>query len=191
MEKITWEREPLSNPEPIRYVVIPSTDANQNVIFKGSINNIEIDGLKFLTPPKPIGIFEHHLDSGNSKPPGIAEYNPQNQEYRIIAGDTPMVISHYIIYRKVIGDFTIKARVQAQNLNTTHPLAGAGIGVIDFPITNPEGYCAKVNATTAKVTTLWSKGKRWGNSGKSLIPDIQDGRLEMERRGNQINTYLN
>ena len=38
--------------------------------------------------------------------------------------------------------------------------------------------------------TLWIKEHQWGNAAqKSLTPDIQDGRLEMERRGNQINTY--
>ena len=108
--KINWERESFSDSDPFSYIVIPPTDANQKVIFKGKINNKNITGLNTLTPPEPIGIFDHHMDLGNSIPPGIAEYDPQTKEYRIIAGDAPKVNSNHVIYCKVVGDFMIKSQ---------------------------------------------------------------------------------
>ncbi len=85
-----------------------------------------------VTKEKPIGIFDNHLDIGFPKPSGDAYYDNRIDKYFVLSGGKGYSHDHHLVYKKVNGDFSLKAKIHVENMGgSDKDWAGAGFFVQD------------------------------------------------------------
>ncbi len=193
---ITWSLPAVSGDEELTYTAIPPSTATEDAVFRGFVGELEINGVKSLPFLKQVGAFENYADVGKPSPPGTIEYDPETGEYVMFAGGKDLLATDYFfVYSEVAGDFRLRAKVVAENRNAS-AWGVAGIGVYDELVPAPIAYAAVVrsnamnrNAGYAYRTT---PGSIFGGSIDLLKSTVQDGQLELIRRGNEITmNYFN
>ncbi|HQH70590.1 MAG TPA: hypothetical protein PK360_00770 [bacterium] len=187
---ITWDFTAFDGSQIFQYHITPPAGTNGEVVYSGMIGTIPIGGMstQTLAKPEPLGLFEDHRDIMEVlEYPNEAAYDPQNGEYRIHAmGD------FHFVYSQFTGDFTLKAKVAAENRSDTAP---AFLLVVD-DLRGPIGASgSKVAFYSAIITNRGGGYAGWdmgtGEGGKFTSPinaSLSDG-VRIERHGNTLRMY--
>jgi hypothetical protein len=139
---------------------------------------------------EPVGIFENHMDVGDIAP-GEAAYNSDTGEYQVKGSDgtTDDMMTDYFhfVYSEVIGDFRIKAKTRAENLDGIYLTAGAGITVRDTPTAEALFYLAYVQTDLA-AAAVW---RSWPGFPFDFVylPCDSEQEFEIVREGSSVSMY--
>ena len=141
---------------------------------------------------EPVGIFENHMDIGNPEPAGEATYDSQTGEYKVTCGGvTTTSRDVHIVYSEVSGDFSLKAKIRAEDLDGGHEWpASALLEVDDDPKKDTVffGAWVKVNGNATCVWQSEVGGEpQWPSP--NLPVGTHDGRVKLVREGNMVSMY--
>ena len=194
------------------YFGIPTTGRTFNVrgvtLYRfdenGLVTNFETyrDEVTLLTqmgviPSQPIGIFDYHMDIGVNVPAGYGAYDSSSDTYELVSGGIGYTRDHYTLYNEVNGDFSLTARIQAEDQGgSATDWATAGLIAMDDPGSDPEElkipYFTSWYTINDEVSARWKRGLTFGANAyaPSLIIPAEDGLLErIVREGNTITMY--
>ena len=186
---ITWSlRERLFKNRTITYLVTPSRHWEGEGTFSGTFEGQEISGMNTLSQgvQKPVGIFEHHTDVGNI-PAGDVTYNDQTGEYYVKGSgvDNQGCNCHYA-YSEIYGSFSLEAKIRTE---TPSHEWGALLLAWDDIAYEARYYSAWI-AADGRAWPCWVSVRGGSYDGGDTIPDSrQDGRLKIERNGNEYRSY--
>ena len=189
---IIWELLSFTGEKTFRYEATPPDGANGDVVYSGRIGTNPISGVtkQTLATLKPLGIFDDHRDvSDELEWPNTAEYNPATKEYLIYATG----FMGRFVYSKLSGDFTLKAKVTAENRYAPEP---AGLVVLDDlrgeKLARSGGvacYYAVVK-TDGTAKALWNFGANGGGDASLFINRNRcNGYFLIQRRGDTMSLY--
>lgn len=184
--KITWNLDSFTGSETLTYVATPPSVTRKDGLFSGKVGKREITGMAKMVIARPVGIFENHMDMGNPSAPGDAKYDANTEVYEIKGSRDPTQITYHFAYRKVTGNFSLKARVRARNVDATHPAGGAGLGVVDA---RKAYYGIKVLAGNSQVIAVWGHDNNWQSASLGLSMAGKDGQLEIVRRDDMLSAF--
>lgn len=193
---ITWSFPEVAGDEVLTYTVIPTADSPDEVFFDGTVGDLPIAGRDKLSLLKQIGDFENYANIGDVSPPGSIEYDADSGEYVMLAGGKDLLATDvFFVYSEIHGDFTLQAQVVAENLDA-HRMGMAGIGLVDELIPAPIAYVAVVRSDSmqrkAGMAYRATPGSFFQGKLDALSADVQDGRLQLVRQGNEMTmNYFN
>lgn len=189
--EIFWKQISVPEITSLTYTVIPPDYSNGNAIFAGYFGEEAIHGMTKLVIPKPIGIFENHMDFGFPLAPGNATYNPDTAEYQIEGFKGESDLAFHCTYQKMRGDFRIASRLRSKKTAANDPFAGFGMFVGD-----KLGYINKYlliqqSLQNKKTITVWRmKDERSEWEEGAIIPSSAlDKQLEIIRQGNLLSVF--
>ncbi len=189
--RITWKLEPFTVSNIFTYTVLPSSADETEGLFSGMVGEHRIGGMDRAVIPAPLGIFEHHMDTGQPDAPGSAEYDAQTGEYHILGSDAQPRLAVHCAYRAVWGDFRLAAHVRVENVDTSQPWSGATIFVVDHVGIINKYACIKVFPSNQRATSIWKMGDPNGiwDEGVTIPAAYLREKLQIERRGDTVNIY--
>lgn len=185
-DKIIWNVPSFTGAETLTYTIAPPNTGVKKGVFHGKINDQKIIGMTTMDAPKPIGIFDHHMDFGNPTHPGDATYDPNTGIYQIKGSLDPTQISYHFAYRKIRGNFSLQAKIIAHNVNHENPKGGAGLGILDAQKTF---YAIKVHAVNSGVSAVWGRDDNWQYVQLGISTKGKNGQIRISREGDRISTF--
>ncbi|MFH1737657.1 MAG: hypothetical protein ABIH23_01525 [bacterium] len=188
---ITWSVRLLSSkrPKTVAYWTTPPPKASGEAIFSGRVDDLEIGGMSelALNEPRPLGIFQNHLDIGAVEPPGEAAYESETGEYTIQCCWNEIYEYHFV-YKELSGAFTLRGRIRAEGNNP----ANAGFIIVADDLKVSSSYFSAWVEVRKRAYSMWVQHP--GNPGQyysRLAPpsDNYEGFFEIVRVGNVCEAY--
>ena len=192
--EITWTLPSFSGSDILTYVVTPSLTETEDGIFSGRVGDFEFIGESILpsASSKRIGIFENHIDFGDSDP-GDATYDSSTGVYQVIGHSGGSAGGHWA-FSEVVGPFSLKAKIRVENIDSSASYAGAGLTITNDLNYYPICYTASV-LSDQEVWALWRKVPGYSGMGSGLLwtsflsTRKQDGRIEIVREDKSVSMY--
>ncbi len=130
-----------------------------------------------------VGIFDHHEDIGAPTRPGSAEYDPENQQYRISAagksagdGEDPF----QLLWKKVEGDFILRATVRF--IGEEQPAhRKLGIMIREELKEGARQVSGTVHGDT--LTSLQYRDQPSGDTSEKVVSAYHPTEIALERKG--------
>lgn len=189
---ITWDMSEFSGGERLTYTVTAPQDASEDAVFAGGVNGIATFGGDVIPAPKPIGLFDNHLDVGDVDAAGSAELNGESYIVQGSGGDIwGGADEFHYVYSKMSGSFRITVdEIFLDPGPSTSDWVKAGVMVRDSLEADSPNYFEMVN-TAFDLRSQW-RNEEGGESfgGSSIAADTHiTGHMELVKFGNTFTAY--
>ncbi|HPP02473.1 MAG TPA: hypothetical protein PLX83_17950 [bacterium] len=190
---ITWKFANASGSSTLRYSIFSPEEATGDAIFSGTMNTNEITGLSRMpaAAPKPVGIFENHVNIGEF-PPGEAIYDKQTGVYTIKGGGSGTFnTGGQYAYLKINGDFSLSATINQEIITDITPGAGAGLSFIDSLSSNALFFTGWMYAHGRSTDVVWREviGSDFDYDGHSIPEFSRIKRIRIVRSGDLFSMF--
>lgn len=144
----------------------------------------------FIFPPassaqrESIGLFDNHEDVGNPKIKGSAVYNKEEQTYLLSGAGKNMWTNadqFHFVWKKIKGDFIIKARVQFIGKGAVDHRK---IGIIARDKLTTDSRYADACVHGVDLTSLQFRSSDGDTTGQVIVQSFNPTEIELERSGN-------
>ncbi|MFB3788976.1 MAG: hypothetical protein ACE15F_21665 [bacterium] len=179
------------------YEVIPPSAATGDAVFSGKAGDREVGGTATLArvEPKPIGIFQNHLDTPETDlswpaTSGDATYNSQTGEYKVTAGGTGKFLSEtgHSVYTRMSGNLSIQAKIRVESTSTELLAGFLDINErLDHAYLPDSLYAAFV--TNLGCRAFWRNSQGQRKAEEFVDPSAHDGQVMIVREGNTCSMY--
>ncbi len=189
---ITWELSDFDGAEELTYVATPPADASENGAFEGDVDGLETFGDDNIPAPKPIGIFDNHLDIGDVAAAGDASVD--GDTYYVIGSGADIwggADEFHFAYKKMTGGFTIRVEEVFEwggDLEGNSPSGNdwqkSGLMVRDNLTAGSPHYNQIIRSSDLEMRTQWrdSQGSASaGGGGSETSTEFQAGYMEIVR----------
>ena len=191
---ITWNINAPPGATALTYKTTPPASAAGNASWIGISDSVSITGVQTLPMLLPAqGIFAGHMDIGSVAADGDATYNTVTKEYDVTGSGADIwnnADAFHFLFKEISGDFTFKATIAVDPLESISEWVKAGLMVRDSLDAGSIFYDAVVR-TNLDVNTQWrlATGGACDAVAALLTADLQSGELEISRTGSTLQTY--
>lgn len=196
---VSWTLNNPTGNTTLTYSVTTSASPDKKSTISGSLNNqYIISGDSVIEILEPVGIFENHLDVGNPAAEGSASFD--NGTYTVSGSGNDIwgsADNFHFAYRAVSGDVNLIATVDLDVGTSSSTWAKAGPMVRNNLTAGSAFGFAMIRSNGQDYAPQWRDSQAAGGAweGDSTIVggkennNAQQGKVEIERIGNEINFY--
>ncbi len=159
----------------------------------GVSDGITIGGAQSLVLLQPaVGIFDGHADIGAVDAAGNAAFHSSTGEYEVTGSGADIwgtADEFHFVFKPVRGDFSLKAAIAVDPLESVDPWVKAGLMIRDS-LQPGSIYYDAILRTDLQAAVQWRPDTDGACQGSGMLTlEFQDGRLEIERAGATVSTY--
>ncbi|MEW6235016.1 MAG: hypothetical protein AB1656_06490 [Candidatus Omnitrophota bacterium] len=185
---ITWN---LTAAKKVTYVATAPAGSTADAVFSGKIGTAPIQGTNKLSAPKPIEIFDNHLDVGAVGAAGAAEYQAADKRYVVTGSGADIwdtADEFHFVYKKLSGAFSLETTVFGYNDTGANDWSKFGLMVRDNLTANSSHVMAIIRGADLQYDTQWraSAGSASGDTG---LKADESGEMKIVKTGSTVEAY--